>query len=93
MIVCFTDGENGRTSRIELPGKNKEGKMFNHVMWQVNKERHSDLLKVAEAHRLVKQESIEGFSRKDQFIMNVGEFLVAVGLRLRARYEPAMQAH
>ena len=67
--------------------------MLNHAMWQVSKERHREMLKVAEAHRLVKEGYIERFSRKERFMMNVGEFLVAAGLRLKARYEPAMQTH
>ncbi len=80
-------------TRIELPGKDKEVKMFNHAMWQVSNERHSELLKVAEAHRLVKGDSSEEFSRKERLFVNIGGLLVAAGLRLRARYEPAMQAH
>lgn len=65
--------------------------MWHRVTWQVNQERHSELLKVAEAQRLAKENKAEGFSRKNRLFINVGDFLVSTGLKVKARYEPAMQ--
>ena len=67
--------------------------MSDRTMWQVNRERHSELLRVAKAHRLVKGDPTEGLGRVERLLMSVGDLLVAAGLRLRARYEPVIQTH
>jgi hypothetical protein len=69
----------------------QEGEMDNRVMWQVNRERHGELLDVAEATRLCRGARVEMPRRKEQVLVSVGEVLVTAGQWLKARYEPATQ--
>lgn len=61
--------------------------MFDHTMWQVNQERHGELLKVAETQRLIRVKT-EKPSHKERLVVRIGNLLVSSGLRLQARYEP-----
>ena len=60
----------------------------NDVMWHMNQERHGELLKMAGDHQLLKRPQV---GRKDRLFVNIGDLLVDLGLRLKARYEPAAQ--
>jgi hypothetical protein len=65
--------------------------MFDRTQWQVNLERRDELLEVAQAHRLIKKPKAERHQVKDSFFANVGDRLVNLGLRLKARSESAAQ--
>lgn len=60
--------------------------MNSRVMWQVNKERHNELLKVAGTRRLVTRSQPERPSRLAHLFANTGEILISLGVRLKARY-------
>jgi hypothetical protein len=60
-------------------------------MWQVNRERHGELLEVAGGARLCRSSRMEAPRRKERVLVNVGEVLVSAGQWLKARYEPATQ--
>ena len=64
--------------------------MFSHAMWQVNQERHDELQKITRDQKLVRKGKIKDTHRKERVFVNVGDFLISVGLRVKARYEPAM---
>ena len=67
----------------------KEVKMYNYELWEMNKDRQIELHQIAwNAHRL-KKNTAETNKRKDRVLLNVGDFMVSLGMRLKARYEPA----
>ncbi len=63
--------------------------MFSRTQWQVNLERHDELLEIAQAHRLIKKPKIKRFQVKDSLFVNIGDRLVNLGLKLKARSESA----
>jgi hypothetical protein len=63
----------------------------NRAMWQMNQERHNELLEVSHAHQVVKKPRVRKPRVKDTFFLNVGDLLVSFGLRLKARHESALQ--
>jgi hypothetical protein len=63
-------------------------------MWQVNQERRNEMLKIARERQLIQQSTIqqdkvEVMNRKNRLLVSVGELLIDVGSRVKARYEPA----
>jgi len=63
--------------------------MYLNTMWQVNRERRSELLQIAQAGHLVRKSRAGLPRRKDRVLLNVGDLMVSWGMRLKARYEPA----
>ncbi len=61
------------------------------AMWQINRERHDELLEISHAHQLVKKPRVRKPRVKDAIFVNVGDLLVSFGLRLKARHESALQ--
>ncbi len=64
--------------------------MCGHTMWQVNLERHQELLKISENSRLTKVKAKQ-VALRERLVVNVGHMLINVGTRLMTRYEPALQ--
>ncbi len=64
--------------------------MNNHIIWHVHLERRDELQKVARDMRIVRKGKIKRIQRKERVFVNVGDFLISVGLRVKARYDPAM---
>jgi hypothetical protein len=62
--------------------------MYDRTMWQINKDRHAELLKVAGTSRLLKETLAGRPGNKARLFVNVGNFLISSGLRLKARYQP-----
>jgi hypothetical protein len=62
--------------------------MSEETLWRVNRERHCELLNMAQATRLVKGPRLDRSSRRACLFFCLGERLVSLGLRLQARYEP-----
>jgi len=60
--------------------------VFDHVMWQVGQERHSELPAIAEGHRLVSNKAFR-LGRKERLLINVGDFLISFGTRLKEQYK------
>ncbi len=60
--------------------------MFNRETWQINRERHRQLIEVAQAHRLT-QLGIHRSNRRERLMVGLGDLLVTWGLRLKARYQ------
>jgi len=52
------------------------------------KARHSELLREAEFHRLVKEVKAGRPSLQDRFLLSVGAVLISFGLWLKARCQP-----
>jgi hypothetical protein len=65
----------------------KEVVMTEQVFWQLNRERHNDLLTEAANHRLAKVAPAHN-GRVGRVSVNLGNLLIALGQRLKARYEP-----
>jgi hypothetical protein len=63
--------------------------MYIPPVWQINQERHKELLKIAQERQLIGQNRTEVVSRKDRLFMNLGDLLITLGSRVKARYEPA----
>jgi hypothetical protein len=63
--------------------------MYIPPMWQVNQDRHDELLKIARERQLIQQDKTEVVKLQDRLFVNVGELLITVGSRVKARYEPA----
>lgn len=63
--------------------------MYIPPMWQVNRERHKELLKIARERQLIGQDGTEVVNRTDRLFLNLGELLINLGSRVKARYEPA----
>lgn len=61
--------------------------MSEYVMWQINGERHRELLKVAQAHRLTRS---PGPSPMERFTVQLGDWLVVMGTWLKARHQPVV---
>ena len=61
----------------------------NRMMWQMNRERHSELLDVAQAQRLIKGPRARR-SYKPHFFANVGDLLISVGHRLKTQASNAV---
>ena len=64
--------------------------MFEQAQWQMNVERHNTLLKVAANRRLLANAYPKAPYRTERLLTNVADFLIASGLRLKARYQPAI---
>jgi hypothetical protein len=64
--------------------------MFEQAQWQMNIDRHNTLLKVAANQRLLTNAYPKAPRRTGRLLTNVADFLIAFGLRLKARYEPAI---
>jgi hypothetical protein len=60
--------------------------MNNRVMWQVNKERHDELLQVAGDRRLVTKSQTERLSRLANLSIGTGELFISLGVKIKARY-------
>ena len=60
--------------------------MNTRVMWQVNKERHDELLQVARDCRLVTRSQPERPNRLAHLSVSTGELFISVGVKLKARY-------
>jgi hypothetical protein len=58
-------------------------------MWRVNQDRHKELLKIARERQLIQQDGTEVVNRKDRLFLKLGELLIDLGSRVKARYEPA----
>ena len=65
--------------------------MFERTQWQMNLERHDELIDIAHAHRLAKKPQVEKQQSKGSLLVNVGDLLVSFGLKLKARSESATQ--
>jgi len=63
----------------------------NEAMWEANRDRHERLILASESHRLIKSTRTGCYSRRERFLINIGAFLVEVGMRLKTRYEPTAQ--
>ncbi len=62
--------------------------MYDRTMWQINKDRHGELLKVAGTSRLLKETLAGRPGNKARLFVSLGDFLISSGLRLKARYQP-----
>lgn len=62
--------------------------MLDRAIWQINKDRHDELLKISETSRLLRMTKVEQLNRRERLFVNLGESLVSFGMRLRAPYEP-----
>jgi len=62
--------------------------MSEETLWRVNRERHCELLNIAQATRLVKEPRLDRRSRRACLFFCLGERLVSLGLHLQARYQP-----
>jgi len=60
--------------------------MNNRVMWQVNRERHDELLQVAGDCRLVTRSQPERPNRLAHLSISTGELFISLGVKLKARY-------
>ena len=83
----------GYYNTTRWPLKKQEDRMFNYnqvtqdVLWRISQERHADLLQAAQARRLVKNPSKK---LKSRLMVNTGDLLIALGLRLKARQKMAL---
>jgi hypothetical protein len=55
-------------------------------MWQVNKERHDELLQVARDCRLVTGSQPERSNRLAHLTVSTGELFISLGVKLKERY-------
>ena len=65
--------------------------MFERTQWQMNLERHDELIDIAHAHRLTREPKVKQQQSKGSLLVNVGDLLVSFGLKLKARSESATQ--
>jgi hypothetical protein len=61
--------------------------MFEHMLWQINRERRHTLLKVGETQRCLRALKVKTPTRKDRLLVRLGNFFIALGLRLKMHYE------
>ena len=61
--------------------------MIDRAMWQVNREHHSELIKVTQAQQLVKRPKAKRDPFKTSLFVNVSDQLASFRLRLKARPE------
>ena len=60
----------------------------NDTMWQINRERRSELTKVAQDQKFLRKPENKS-PVKDQLFVNLGDLLVSFGTRLKTRHESA----
>ena len=61
--------------------------MIDRAMWQVNREHHSELIKVTRAQQLVKKPKAKRDPLKTSLFVNVSDQLASFRLRLKTRHE------
>ncbi len=67
--------------------------MFNnHVLWEVAKERHTELMDMTGGLVLVRSARVYRPRRRDRLLAKIGNFLVNLGTKIKSRYEPAVLA-
>jgi len=62
----------------------------NHVLWEVAKERHTELMDMTGGLVLVRSARVYRPRRRDRLFAKIGNFLVNLGTKIKARYEPAV---
>ena len=62
--------------------------MYQETLWRANRERHCELLDIAQATRVVREPRLDRRGRRACVFFSIGERLVSLGLHLQARYEP-----
>ena len=63
--------------------------MLERTQWQMNLERHDELINIAHANRLSKQPKVKKQQARNSLLVNVGDILVSFGLKLKARSQSA----
>lgn len=58
------------------------------ILWELAKARRTDLMLGVEVNRLAGQARAGTRGFHESLLMGLGEFLISVGLKLKARYEP-----
>lgn len=60
----------------------------NHVLWEVAKERHTELMDMTGGLVLVRNARVYRPRRRDRLYAKIGNLLVNLGTRIKERYEP-----
>jgi hypothetical protein len=69
----------------------EESKMHNnHVLWEVAKERHTELMDMTGGLVLARTARVYRPRRRDRLFAKIGSLLVNVGTRIKNRHEPAV---
>jgi hypothetical protein len=63
--------------------------MLDRTQWQMNLERHDELINIAHANRLAKQPKAKKQQARNSLLVNVGDILVSFGLKLKALSQSA----
>lgn len=63
----------------------------NRTMWQMNLDRHYELLHVAHDQRLIKKQEAKGIKARDSVLPNIGDVFTSLRFRLKARYQSITQ--
>ena len=62
----------------------------NHVLWEVAKERHTELMDMTGGLVVVRRARVYRPRRRDHLFTKIGNLLVDLGTKLKDRYEPAV---
>ena len=62
----------------------------NHVLWEVAKERHTELMDMTGGLVLARRARVYRPRRRDRLFTKIGNLLVDLGTRIKERYEPAV---
>ena len=62
----------------------------NHVLWEVAKERHTELMDMTGGLVLVRRARVYRPRRRDHLFAKIGNLLVNLGTKIKERHEPVV---
>jgi len=62
----------------------------NHVLWEVAKERHTELMDMTGGLVLARRARVYRPRRRDRLFAKIGNLLVNLGTKIKDRYEPVV---
>jgi hypothetical protein len=60
----------------------------NHVLWEIAKERHTELMDMTGGLVVVRRARVYRPRRRHRLFAKIGNLLVNMGTKIKARYEP-----